>query len=145
MATELSIADFRIYFDPIFNDTALYTNNRVQEQLSQAELEVEEATFGSYYRRAAYYLTAHLLSLFVLRIQRSEITPGSSSVSSTTGMIISASVGDLSKTIETPSYDKADDKFLASTYWGQEYLRLRNKMCRGALIARNPTATGITA
>lgn len=139
MATELSVSDFILYFNPAFNDSTLYTNARIEEQLSQAELEVSEVTFGVYYRRAAYYLTAHLLSLFVAMATASELSAGSSAMTGTVGMITSASVGDLSKTIETPEYNREDDKLLASTSFGQEYLRLRNKMCRGGLIANQAT------
>ena len=143
MATELSVSDFLIYFDPIFSDETLYTNSRIAEQLSEAELEVTEVTYAVYYRRAAYYLTAHLLSLFVSTVIKAELAPGSSAMTSTIGMITSASVGDLSKAIETPEYSKADDKWYSSTRFGQEYLRLRNKMCKGGLIARNANVTGI--
>lgn len=133
MRTELSISDFKGYLDPLFNDE-MFTNSRTWDALEQAMIETEEATYGKHYRRATYYLTAHLLSLFMKMVQMSELAPGSSVVTAPNGIMTSASVGDLSSTIEVPSYSRADDKLLASTSFGQEFLRLRNKMCRGGLV-----------
>jgi hypothetical protein len=135
METELSSSDFRVYFHPVFTDTSVFSDERIIEELSQAQLEVSEAIFGSYYRRACYYLTAHLLSYFVQIAIKAELAPGSSAVSSPQGIMTSVSVGDLSKTIEIPEYKNSDDKFLASTTFGQEFIRLRNKMGRGPLIS----------
>jgi len=138
MPTVLSITDFKMFFDPVFSDP-MFTNPRVLDALEQAKSEVEEAMFGKHYRRAVYYLTAHLLSLFTQMIQKAELAPGSSVVTAPVGMMTSASVGDLSLTLEVPEYNREDDKLLASTSFGQEYLRLRNKMCRGGFaITKRP-------
>lgn len=134
MATELSISGFRVYFYPVFADTDMFSDERIEEQLDQAKLEVSEITFGVYYKRACYYLTAHLISVFIDIIQKAELAPGSTAVSASQGIMTSASVGDLSKTMEMPEYSTADDKFLASTRFGQEFIRLRNKMCKGGLV-----------
>jgi hypothetical protein len=139
MAVELSVNEFRSYFHPIFSDTSIFTNYSIENQLEQAIDEVSEVTFGKYYKRAAYYLTAHFLSLFVKAAERAVLAPGSTAVHAPNGIMTAASVGDLSKTIEVPEYKRADDKLYASTSFGQEYLRLRNKMCRGPLVANLAT------
>lgn len=139
MTVELSVSDFRSYFDPIFSDTSIFTNTGIENQLEQALDEISEVTFGRHYRRAVYYLTAHFLSLFTKMADRATLAPGSTAVHAPNGIMTAASVGDLSKTIEVPEYKRADDKLYASTSFGQEFLRLRNKMCRGPLVANQAT------
>ena len=138
MSTELSSSGFRLYFTPIFSDASIFPTERIDMELEQALNEVSEATYGKHYTRATYYLTAHFISLFQKMVDRALLAPGSTAVHSPNGIMVSAGVGDLSKTIEVPEYKRADDKLLASTSFGQEYLRIRNKMCRGGLIARLP-------
>jgi len=142
MATVLSEADFRAYFAPIFDDSAVFATSRITAILEDdVSVEVTEGTFGKYYRKAAYYLTAHLLSLFVDTQLSAELAPGSAAMSQALGIMTSATVGDLSKTLEMPMYDRNDDKFLASTRFGQEFIRIRNKMGRGPLIANQVANT----
>jgi len=138
MSTELSSSGFRIFFSPIFSDATIFPTERIDMELEQALNEVSEVTYGKHYTRACYYLTAHFISLFQKMAERALLAPGSTVVHAPNGIMVSAGVGDLSKTIEVPEYKRADDKLLASTSFGQEYLRLRNKMCRGGLIARQP-------
>lgn len=137
--TTPSIARFRASFGTIFSDASIYTDEMIQMQLDEAMVEVKECIFKGYYLRATYYLAAHFLSLFHEQQLAASLDPGGGSSSNPKGVITSVSVGDLSLTQDMPEYSSSsDDKFLASTVFGQEFIRLRNKMSRGTLLARVP-------
>lgn len=138
MATALSVGEFRSYFGNIFADQTEFPADTIQLQLNQAMLEVNENTFKKYYARAAYYLTAHFLCL-VTEQQRATSSGFNSEVSNPKGVISSVSVGDLSLTQDMPEYSSSgNDRFLASTSFGQEFIRLRDKMSRGPLLGNKP-------
>ena len=113
--------------------------------LQDCMIEVRPCVFRKYYLRALYYLTAHYLVMYKDVQTKAALAPGSTSFAAGKGVISSTSVGDLSLTKEMPEYNKtSDDKFLASTLFGQEFIRLRNKMTKGPLLANqvHPSRTG---
>ena len=136
MATP-NVAGFRIYFGSIFASEQNYPSEFIQAHLEDCMIEVQENVFGKYYSRALYYLTAHYVSTYKEIEMKASLTPaGSSAFSSSKGVIESTSVGDLSLTKSMPEYTKtSDDKFLAATVFGQEFIRLRNKMTKGPLLS----------
>lgn len=136
MVGEIDLAHFRSYFGKVFDDVTEFPDEWVQEQLDEAAIEVSECVFRKYYRRALFHLAAHFLVLFHdQQVAIAEDSSGSSA-SQPRGTISSVSVGDLSLSQELPEYSSSsDDKFLASTIFGQEFIRLRNKMSRGPLLA----------
>lgn len=139
MATVLMVPEFRIYFGNIFSNVTEYPDASIQLQLDEALIEVSESIFKKYYRRAAYYLTAHFLTIWHEQQVATLLDSTGTTASNPKGVVSSASVGDLSITQEMPEYStSSDDKFLASTIFGQEFIRLRNKMSRGTLLARVP-------
>lgn len=136
MVGEIEIAQFRSYFGNIFKDAVEFPDAWIEEQLEEASVEVNECIFKNYYRRALFHLAAHFLILFHDQQIAMEADSSASSASQPRGTISSASVGDLSLSQELPEYSSSsDDKFLASTIFGQEFIRLRNKMSRGPLLA----------
>lgn len=139
-----TVSEFRAFFQPIFSSLVDYTDEQILFQLEQAKIEVQPCPFGKYYRRALYYLTAHFLTIFKEMAMRAQSLPaGSSAISASRGVVASTSVGDLSLTKEMPEYNSSsDDKYLASTIFGQEFIRLRNKVGRGVLLARDPIIMG---
>ena len=139
----LTVYDFRVYFGNVFADATRYPDATVQAQLDEAMVEVKPCVFGGYYRRALFYLTAHLLTLFTQMQDAVEVDASGASAANSKGVISSVSVGDLSLSQEMPENSaSSDDKFLASTIYGQEFIRLRNKMGRGGLLARKPLISG---
>lgn len=139
-----TVSEFRVFFQPIFSSIVDYTDEQILFQMEESGIEVKPCAFGKYYRRALFFLTAHFLTIFKEMAMKAETLPaGSSAISSSKGVISSTSVGDLSLTKEMPEYNSsADDKFLASTIFGQEFIRLRNKVGRGVLLAREPVIVG---
>lgn len=134
-----AVASFRIFFGKVFRNTEEYPDEYIQAQLDECSIEVQESVFRKYYRKALYYLTAHQLFLFHEQQAAMELDPTGSSSGNPKGVVSSATVGDLSFTQELPEYNvSSDDKFLASTVFGQEFIRLRNKMSRGPLLGRVP-------
>ena len=130
---------FREYFGLVFASTEYYPDSQIEVQLEEASVEVKECIFRAYYRRALFYLAAHFLTLWHDQQLAMEADSTGSSASSARGVVSSASVGDLSLSQDMPEYSSSsDDKFLASTIFGQEFIRLRNKMSRGSLLARDP-------
>ena len=139
MSREISVAAFRAYFGNLFADPAEFPESWIEEQLEEAKIEVCERVFRQYYRRALFYLTAHFLTLFHDQQKAVEVDSTGASASAARGTISSVSVGDLSLSQEMPEYSSnSDDRFLASTIYGQEFIRLRNKMSRGPLLANQP-------
>lgn len=134
-----SVAGFRAYFGNVFADTQAYTDEFIQLHLDDCMVEVHQCVFGRYYLRALYYLTAHYVSTYKqVQLTASLVPAGSTAITAAKGVIESTSVGDLSLSKSMPEYNKtADDKFLASTIFGQEFIRLRNKMTKGPLLSRN--------
>lgn len=139
-----SVAGFRAYFGSIFANPEVWPEDFIQLHLNDCMIEVVPCVFGKYYLRALYYLTAHYLVIY--KEVQNAVTlggPGSTAFASGKGVISSTSVGDLSLTKEMPEYNKtSDDKFLASTIFGQEFIRLRNKMTKGPLLS-NKVPSGI--
>lgn len=136
MSGEIGVSQFRSYFGKIFENVSEFPDEWIQNQLDEALIEVNEQVFRKYYRRALFHLAAHFLVLFHDQQTASMIDSSASSASQPRGTISSASVGDLSLSQELPEYSSnSDDKFLASTIFGQEFIRLRNKMSRGPLLA----------
>lgn len=137
MAFTPSVPDFRSYFGGIFQSISDYPDIFVQSHLDDSMVEVQECVFRKYYRRALYYLTAHYVSVYKgIEVKAALVPAGSTAISSPRGVVASSSVGDLSLTKEMPEYNQtSDDKFLASTIFGQEFIRLRNKMSKGPLLA----------
>lgn len=143
MAASPSVPGFRAYFGNIFASQTDYPDAFIQSHLDDCMIEVHPCVFGRYYARALYYLTAHYVMTYKEIEVKAALSPaGSTSISAGKGVIESTSVGDLSLTKSMPEYNKtADDKFLASTIFGQEFIRLRNKMTKGPLLA-NGRPTG---
>lgn len=138
-----SSGDFRRYFGATFASEEEYPEVQIQDCLFEAMNECRPCVFRGYYRRALYHLTAHFLTLWRERQNSTELDSTGSAASASKGVISSVSVGDLSLTMEMPEYSSSsDDKFLASTIFGQEFIRLRNKMSRGSLLARIPLVGG---
>lgn len=138
-----TVAGFRAYFGPIFADPVAWPEEFILLHLQDCMIEVRPCVFRKYYLRALYYLTAHYLVMYKDVQTKAALAPGSTSFAAGKGVISSTSVGDLSLTKEMPEYNKtSDDKFLASTLFGQEFIRLRNKMTKGPLLA-NQVSTGI--
>jgi len=138
-----TVAEFRAYWGNMFSYGDVYPTAFVQARLDDACDEISSVTFGKYYTRAVMNLTAHFLTLFMNQYQMAQLAPGSSAVSTNQGIVTSVSIGDLTHTIEIPEYSGKDDKFLASTSFGQEFIRLRNKMSRGPLIANQSMLTDV--
>lgn len=134
---EVTPADFRQYFGPVFEDKTVFTDAQIGQFLTDSAIEVSEPIFRKYYKKALYYLTAHYLTLNQrLVVQAQSTYSGDPNIGSVVGVISSVSVGDLSLSKELPTYEKSsDDKYLASTSFGQEFIRLRNKMTRGPLLS----------
>lgn len=127
-----SVPGFRNYFGTIFQSEENYPAPFVQAHLDDCMVEVVPEVFGKYYLRALYYLTAHYVTTYKEIEVKASLSPaGSTAFSAGKGVIESTSVGDLSLTKSMPEYTKtSDDKFLASTIFGQEFIRLRNKMTK---------------
>ena len=140
-----SVPGFRAYFGNVFADEEAYPDPFIQLHLDDCMVEVRPCVFGKYYRRALYYLTAHYVTTYKeIQLKASLVPAGSTAISSAKGVIESTSVGDLSLTKSMPEYNKtADDKFLASTIFGQEFIRLRNKMTKGPLLSRDLPTGGL--
>lgn len=133
---QFGVEDFRQYFGNIFADSSVYPDERISSNLEDSAVEVTREIFRGHYRRALFHLTAHYLVTYTEMYQTSEFASGTPAVFAPRGAVSSVSVGDLSLSKELPDYSKSpDDKFLASTVFGQEFIRLRNKMGRGALLA----------
>lgn len=142
MQASPSVAGFRTYFGTLFSSNETYPDSFIQLHLSDCMIEVSPCVFGKYYVRALYYLTAHYVVTYTEIAQKAKLVPpGSTAFAAGKGVIESTSVGDLSLSKSMPEYNKtSDDKFLASTVFGQEFIRLRNKMTKGPLLsARRPT------
>lgn len=140
---EISVIAFRAYFGRLFSDAERYPDAVVESRLEDAKVEVAPCVFKKYYKRALFYLTAHFLTIFTQQQDALEIDGTGASAAEARGVVNSVSVGDLSLSQEMPEYSSSsDDKFLASTIYGQEFIRLRNKMGRGSLLARVPVAGG---
>ena len=139
MAISPSVAGFRAYFGTIFQNPESYPDAFIQAHLDDCMIEVHQCVFGKYYTRALYYLTAHYVMTYKEIEVKAALAPaGSTAVSAAKGVIESTSVGDLSLTKSMQEYNKtSDDKFLASTIFGQEFIRLRNKMTKGPLLSRD--------
>lgn len=135
--------DFRDYFGNVFSDAARYPDTAIMSQMEEAAIEVRPCIFGRYYKRALFYLTAHFLTLFTQAQDAVAVDASGASAANAKGVISSVSVGDLSLSQEMPEYSSSsDDRFLASTIYGQEFIRIRNKMGRGGLLARKPLISG---
>lgn len=135
---EYTPSDFRSYFGTLFLDETVYTDCQIQSVLDEAGLEVARTIFKGYYMKALFYLSAHFLIVNKQIFDKAEFGEGTA-FASPTGVVNSVSVGDLSLSKEMPTYEKSsDDKFLASTIFGQEFIRIRNKMSRGALLSCKP-------
>lgn len=133
-----AVGSFRAYFGKVFQNTDEFPDEMIQSQLDESSIEVNECIFKRYYKKALYYLTAHQLFIFHEQQAAMELDPSGGSAGNPKGVISSATVGDLSFTQEMPEYNvSSDDKFLASTSFGQEFIRLRNKMSRGPLLGRS--------
>ena len=132
-----SVAGFRTYFGVIFADEQAWPTDFIQLHLDDCMIEVRPCVFGKYYLRALYYLTAHYIVMYKdINNKALLVGPNSTAFASAKGVISSKSVGDLSMSMEMPEYNKtSDDKFLAYTIFGQEFIRLRNKMTKGPLLA----------
>jgi len=138
-----SVAGFRAYFGTIFANPEMWPDDFILLHLQDCMIEVVPCVYRKYYLRALYYLTAHYIVTYQEIAAKAKLAPGSTAFSASKGVISSTSVGDLSLTKEMPEYNKtSDDKFLASTLFGQEFIRLRNKMTKGPLLA-NRVPTGI--
>lgn len=134
-----AVAAFRMAFGKVFQNTEEYPDEYIQSQLDNCALEVQECVFKKYYRKALHCLTAHQLFLYHEQQAAMVLDPSGSSSGNPKGVVSSATVGDLSFTQELPEYSvSSDDRFLASTVWGQEFIRLRNKMSRGPLLGHTP-------
>ena len=140
---DVGVIAFRAYFGNLFSDINRYPDAVVESRLDDAKVEVAPCIFKKYYKRALFYLAAHFLTLFTQQQDAVEIDASGASASEAKGVVSSMSVGDLSLSQELPDYSSSsDDKFLASTIYGQEFIRLRNKMGRGSLLARRPVIGG---
>jgi len=138
-----SVAGFRAYFGRLFQSVEVYPDEFIQLHLDDCMVEVRPCVFGKYYLRALYYLTAHYVAMYHDIDAKAALTPGSTAFAAGKGVIESKSVGDLSLSMSMPEYNKtSDDKFLASTIFGQEFIRLRNKMTKGPLLSNTPPAGG---
>lgn len=140
-----SVAGFRMYFGIIFADEQAYPDSFIRLHLDDCMVEVRPCVFGKYYLRALYYLTAHYVATYKeVALKAAMVPAGSTAIWSGKGVIESTSVGDLSLSKSMPEYNKtADDKFLASTLFGQEFIRLRNKMTKGPLLSRDLPTGGL--
>jgi len=118
-----------------FADPGKYADSVIQMYLDQAQLSVSEAVFRGYFKLAVYNLAAHELFLRGQQDWLASLDPTGNASALPQGVLSSSGAGDLSKQMDMPSYDRKDDKFLASTVYGQQYIKLRNKMGRGAVLA----------
>lgn len=135
MSPVLSVGDFRLFHGKAFVCTEKYTDANVQNFLDFALVGTKECTYRGYWRWAVYYLAAHYLFLQGERNRMMELAPTGGPAATPQGIMSQASAGDISSTFEFPEYKNMDDKFLASTVYGQEFIAVRNKMARGPLMS----------
>lgn len=132
----LSISEFREMFAGIYSDPVVYTDTAIRNVIWLAAMEVSKCAMRGYYKIATYFLAAHFLWIFRQAQDGEENEPGSGIGATTLGMTTSTSVGDLSLTKEFPAYINPDDTFLATTWYGQQFIRYRNKMSHGPMLTR---------
>lgn len=96
---------------PVFDDVE---NFRIQAVIDDVALELDEATWGKYFKRACTLYTAHTLTIEDV-LNDGESTGASRRLSS-------ESFGDSSE-----SYENSDEQ-LSETVYGREYLRLSRRV-----------------
>lgn len=116
-------ADFKIRF-PEFDAV---DDARIQFYLDDAQLEVGEAAWGELYEKGVMLLAAHLLQLYLERIEDDE---SGSSISSRVTM---RKVGDVQVSFARSTATDATEDWYLQTDYGSEYLRLKLRMGMGAV------------
>jgi len=130
----ISIAEFRSLMGAAFASSTVYTDAIVQQYLDFAKIGISQSTFRDYYKWAVYFLAAHYIYLRGESDRLSKLASNNGAASQPVGQISETGIGDLSKRVDFPEWGGAQDaKFLQATAWGQQFLALRRKMCRGAI------------
>lgn len=142
MSTLIAIDKFKLRYPKLVSAFSI-DDGTIGVFLEEANIEVSQCAFGAYYQKALFSLTAHNLTIEEYA-NAAALDPASAGAAFTAvGGISSASVGDVSVTrnLVTDLSESAGN--FTATIFGQEFLRLRNKMGKGALVARTRvTETG---
>lgn len=93
-------------------------DSRIQVFIDDAELELDEGVWGTWYEKGLAYLTAHFLTI------ANQTAAGASG--STGGPVASRSVGDVSISFARGASTGATEDYFNSTSYGQEYFRMVN-------------------
>ena len=140
MATVDLVAQFRTRFGATFANVTDYPTPTILAQLDLAELEVTQCVYGRWYTEAVFLLSAHNLYLESDAEARSAGGAGSG-FATAAGPVASASVGDVSTSLNVPSIEKGYDGNFEATIYGQKFLRIRRKVSRGPLLANRAVTT----
>jgi len=135
MSTIDAIDKFKLRYPKLIAAFTI-SDDTLQVHLEEASIEVSKCAFGAYYKKALFSLTAHNLTIEEYA-NAAALDPASAQAAYTAvGGISSASVGDVSVTRNLVAEITESAGNFNSTIFGQEFLRLRNKMGKGALVAR---------
>ena len=135
MATTTSIAIFKARYPQIVLAFTL-SDDRIGVFLDEAAIEVSECAYGAYYQKAVLLHTAHFLVIESAADAEASDPASAAAAFTSAGGVASASVGDTSVSRNLYAPTDSDEGTFSATIYGQEFLRIRKKMGRGTLVAK---------
>jgi len=132
-----SIQDFRTRF-PAFSNDQVFPDESLNMYLEEAVLELSPCMLGGYYRKAIMLHMAHFITIeHSANSKAGDTGENLETIFNAQGAISIANVGDVSvsKNLGVIKNDNPWGNFKA-TMFGQELIRILQKMGRGGFIAR---------
>jgi|9_EtaG_2_1085328.scaffolds.fasta_scaffold27525_3 hypothetical protein len=121
-----------------FSDINKWPDSVVENALIEADTETDSSRWGTYQdnarnfkRRGMFYYASHWLAVTYLKQDASDPT----AISPIARLnVASKSVGDESVTYRVGSIQTTENDFLSLTIYGVEFLRLRGRAAKGAMV-----------
>lgn len=123
----MSVDQFKLRY-PVFSDVS---DDTLQLAIDDASSELSARVWGDLYDRGRFALAAHLLKV-------RGVLKGKQDTGDVPVQVSSKSVGSVSLSYSSASagFDEASHEGLATTTWGQEYLRMRKLLAQHFRVVR---------